>query len=75
MDLELIEGLDGLELDDPGAREPRRDDVLGQLGVRPGGDAPRRVELDAEKAPVTAANFEQYASGVTPAIRAAGPKV
>ena len=50
VDLELVEGLDRLELDQPGAGEPRGDDVLGHLGVRAGGDAPRRVQLDAQLA-------------------------
>ena len=46
-DVELVERLDRLELDHPGADEPGGDDVLGHLGVRAGRHAERRVELDA----------------------------
>ena len=45
-DVELVEHLDGLELDDPAAAEPAEDDVLGELGVRPGRRAERRGGAD-----------------------------
>ncbi len=35
VDVELVEGLDGLELDQPGTHQPGGDDVLGHLGVGP----------------------------------------
>ncbi len=40
-DLELVQGLDGLELDVAGPAQPGRDDVLGHLRMRAGGRAER----------------------------------
>ena len=45
--IELVERLDRLELEHPGADDPRRDQVLGHLGVRPGRHAERGFQLDA----------------------------
>ena len=39
VDVELVEGLDGLQLEEPGADQPGHDDVLRHLGVRAGGNA------------------------------------
>ncbi len=47
--LELVEDLDRLQLDEPGAAEPARDDVLRELAVGSGGDAEGRRELPAEE--------------------------
>ena len=47
VDLELVEGLDGLQLDQPGSHEPGCDDVLGHLGVGPGRHPERRLQLHA----------------------------
>ena len=49
-DVELVEDLDGLELDDARAGQPGQDDVLGQLRVRAGGRADRRGGRPAEEA-------------------------
>ncbi len=46
--------------------------------LRPWESWPDRVAYDVQAAKLAAmfaTNFEQYASGVTPAIRAAGPKI
>ena len=45
VDVELVEGLDRLELDQASADQPRGDDVLGHLGVGAGRDPERRLEL------------------------------
>ncbi len=42
--LQVVEGLDGLELDEAGAAKPCRHDVLRQLRVRAGGRSQRRLE-------------------------------
>ena len=46
VDVQLVERLDRLEFDQAGAHQPCGDDVLGHLGVGPGGDAERRLQLD-----------------------------
>ena len=47
VDLQLVEGLDGLQLDQARPNEPRGDDVLGHLGVRPGRHPERGLQLHA----------------------------
>jgi len=47
---ELIQDLDGLQFDEARAAEPARDDVLGELGVGPGGHAQRRRQASPEDA-------------------------
>ena len=49
-DLQLVVHLDRLQLDEPAAAEPRRDDVLTELGVRAGRWADGRGERLAEEA-------------------------
>ncbi len=46
-DVEFIEGLDRLELDEPGSDQPRHDDVLRHLCMRPSGHAKRGIKVDA----------------------------
>ena len=46
-DVELVQGLDGLELDEPRAAEPGGDDILGHLRVGAGGDAEGGLEAAA----------------------------
>ena len=44
-DLDLVQSLDGLQLDEPGATQPRRDDILRHLGMRTGRNAKRRLQV------------------------------
>ena len=45
VDVELVERLDGLELDQPRTHQPGRDDVLGHLRVGPGRHPERGLDL------------------------------
>ena len=74
-DVELVERLDGLELDHPGPDEPCRDDVLGHLGVGPGRDAERCVELDAVAAQPVALVGARHEEGGLRDVEQAAPGV